>query len=208
MSERERAQSPRTEDLTARARIRHAALDLFAERGVDGTPMRAVAARAGVTVGLIVHHFGTKEALREAVELDIVDRFAEAIATAPAEGSGTDVAGARDHAVAAMLAASPAVVDYLRRAVLDPHGERGDLVSKLSALAADQVGGLRRRGLASQRSPIGEQVLTIMIRQLGQLFLQPLADRIIDEFGQSSDDAPSPLIIVRLENRIDTSTSQ
>ena len=83
MSERERAQSPRTEDLTARARIRHAALDLFAERGVDGTPMRAVAARAGVTVGLIVHHFGTKEALREAVELDIVDRFAEAIATAP-----------------------------------------------------------------------------------------------------------------------------
>ncbi|GAA1838790.1 TetR/AcrR family transcriptional regulator [Pseudonocardia alni] len=206
MSERSRPR--RTEDLTARARIRHAALELFAERGVAGTPMRAVAARVGVTVGLIVHHFGTKEALREAVELDIVDRFADAILSAPADGSGADVAAARDRAVAAMLAESPAVVDYLRRAVLDPHGERGDLVSKLSALAADQVGELRRRGLASQRSTIGEQVLTIMIRQLGQVFLQPLADRIIDEFGESSDDAPSPLIVVRLEHRIDTFPGQ
>ena len=43
MSERSRPR--RTEDLTARARIRHAALELFAERGVAGTPMRAVAAR-------------------------------------------------------------------------------------------------------------------------------------------------------------------
>ncbi|SFN18460.1 transcriptional regulator, TetR family [Pseudonocardia ammonioxydans] len=204
MSERSRPR--REEDLTARARIRHAALELFAERGVAGTPMRAVAARVGVTVGLIVHHFGTKEALREAVEVDIVDRFADAILTAPADGSGAEVAAARDRAVAAMLAQSPAVVDYLRRAVLDPHGERGDLVSKLSALTADQVGDLRRRGLASARSTIGEQVLTIMIRQLGQVFLQPLADRIVDEFG-AGPDATSPRIVVRLEGRREVSSA-
>ena len=119
---------------------------------------------------------------------------------APADGSGAEVAAARDRAVAAMLAQSPAVVDYLRRAVLDLHGERGDLVSKLSALTADQVGDLRRRGIASARGTIGEQVLTIMIRQLGQVFLQPLADRIVDEFGAGPDASP-PRIVVRLEGR-------
>lgn len=168
--------------------------------------MVTVAARVGVTVGLIVHHFGTKEALREAVELDIVDRFADML-SAPADGSGAEVAAARDRAVAAMLAQSPAVVDYLRRAVLDPHGERGDLVSKLSALTADQVGDLRRRGIASQRGTIGEQVLTIMIRQLGQVFPQPLADRIVDEFG-AGPDASSPRIVVRLEGRCEVSPTE
>ena len=38
------------EDLTAKARIRNAALDLYAERGEDRVSMRAVAAAAGVAV--------------------------------------------------------------------------------------------------------------------------------------------------------------
>lgn len=48
-------------DLTARARIRNAALDLYAASGEDKVSMRAVAAEAGVAVGLVQHHFKTKE---------------------------------------------------------------------------------------------------------------------------------------------------
>jgi len=43
--------------------IEAAALGLFAERGVDGTGLRDVAARAGVTVPGIFAHFAGKEAL-------------------------------------------------------------------------------------------------------------------------------------------------
>ncbi|MDN6498168.1 MAG: TetR/AcrR family transcriptional regulator, partial [Yaniella sp.] len=46
-------------DLTAKARIRQVALELFALNGADATSMRAISSRAGVTVGLITHHFGT-----------------------------------------------------------------------------------------------------------------------------------------------------
>ncbi|MGH3750942.1 MAG: helix-turn-helix domain-containing protein, partial [Micromonosporaceae bacterium] len=52
------------EDLTARARIRDAALRLFAERGIGPATIRDIAKAAGVSSGLVRHHFGSKEALR------------------------------------------------------------------------------------------------------------------------------------------------
>lgn len=48
--------------------LRDTALTLFAERGVDAVSVRDVAAAAGVSPGLVVHHFGTKDALRQAVD--------------------------------------------------------------------------------------------------------------------------------------------
>jgi AcrR family transcriptional regulator len=50
-------------DVTARARIRDAAIRRFAGEGF-GAPVRAIAADAGVSPGLVIHHFGSKEALR------------------------------------------------------------------------------------------------------------------------------------------------
>lgn len=51
-------------DFTARARILDAAIESFAERGFDGTSLRHVAAAAGVSASLVVHHFAGKEGLR------------------------------------------------------------------------------------------------------------------------------------------------
>ncbi|MFC5746383.1 TetR/AcrR family transcriptional regulator [Actinomadura rugatobispora] len=61
-------EAARDQDLTARARIRDAALDQFATHGVRGTTIRGVAAAAGVSPGLVQHHFGSKEKLREACD--------------------------------------------------------------------------------------------------------------------------------------------
>jgi AcrR family transcriptional regulator len=63
------------EDLTARARIRDAALQLFTERGIGGATIRDIAKAAGVSSGLVRHHFGSKEALREACDAYAVDRL-------------------------------------------------------------------------------------------------------------------------------------
>jgi AcrR family transcriptional regulator len=64
---------PAFEDLTARARIRDAAIRLFAERGIDGATVRDIAREAGVSPGLLRHHFGSKEALREACDVYALD---------------------------------------------------------------------------------------------------------------------------------------
>jgi AcrR family transcriptional regulator len=66
------------DDLTAYARIRNAALELFAARGVAATTIRDVARAAGVSPGLVQHHFGTKAGLRKAVDEFVV---ADALAT-------------------------------------------------------------------------------------------------------------------------------
>ncbi|MEU7868812.1 TetR family transcriptional regulator [Dactylosporangium sp. NPDC049140] len=65
---------PATEDLTARARIRDAAIRLFADRGMDATTVRDIAQAAGVSPGLLRHHFGSKEGLREACDQYVLDR--------------------------------------------------------------------------------------------------------------------------------------
>lgn len=62
-------------DLTARANIRNVALRLFAERGHDAVTVREIAAAAGVSPGLVVHHFGSKEGLRAAVDAHAGEAF-------------------------------------------------------------------------------------------------------------------------------------
>ncbi|HEU5422163.1 MAG TPA: TetR/AcrR family transcriptional regulator, partial [Nitrolancea sp.] len=63
------------EDLTARTRIRDAALRLFTECGISGATIRGIAAVAGVSPGLVRDHFGSKEALRDACDAYALERL-------------------------------------------------------------------------------------------------------------------------------------
>lgn len=56
-----------TDDLTTTARIRDAAIDLFGRDGF-AVGVRAIATAAGVSPGLVIHHFGSKEGLRKACD--------------------------------------------------------------------------------------------------------------------------------------------
>jgi AcrR family transcriptional regulator len=55
-------------DLTARARIREAALKRFAEQGYERATIREIAKTAGVSPGLLRHHYGSKDDLRQACD--------------------------------------------------------------------------------------------------------------------------------------------
>lgn len=53
--------------MSTRDRILHNALELFGERGTDGSSMRELARRSGVNVATIYHHFGSKRDLYLAI---------------------------------------------------------------------------------------------------------------------------------------------
>ncbi|MGO2002759.1 TetR/AcrR family transcriptional regulator [Arthrobacter rhombi] len=184
-------------DLTSKARIRNAALTLFAQQGEDGTSMRAIATAAGVTVGLVTHHYGTKDGLREAVDTLIVELFAETLRLLPQEGSARWILGLRDEAVAEMLHANPTIIDYVRRSLLHGPGRPGDILSRLSALTAEQTRILREAGVVSMDRSVTEQTVTTIVRQFGRLLLQPLANRIVDEFGEAGESAPELYVGVK-----------
>lgn len=187
------------DDLTGKARIRNAALELFAERGEDGTSMRAIASAAGVNVGLLVHHFGTKDGIREAVDAVVVDYFAKTIAQVPVGGTPAKFAAARSAAVDDMLAANPMIVDYLRRTILDPHRGRG-LLERLTELTRQEVVKIRAGGVASTDRPESTQVIGVMVRQLGQLFLQPMVDAMWHQLGQQDASKDKPTLDVRVRS--------
>lgn len=185
-------------DLTAKARIRNATLDLYADFGEDATSMRAVAERAGVTVGLVVHHYATKDGLRDAVEQRIVELFADAIASATDSDDARSVAASRDAAVATMLAKNPSVIGYLRRAVLDPTGNRGRVLEMLTDLTAEQVASLRTAGLASTAHADSTQVIGVLVRQLGHLFLYPMIERTWARLAPHAPDSDMPRLVIRV----------
>jgi len=64
-----------SEDATAAARIRDAAVARFGERGFDRTSVRQIATDAGVSAALVIHHFGSKEGLRQACDDWLVTRL-------------------------------------------------------------------------------------------------------------------------------------
>lgn len=80
------------EDLTARARIRDAALAQFAEHGFERTTTRGIAAAAGVSPGLVRHHFGSKQALREAVDAHVSQEIRRLSDEVMADGRRGDLA--------------------------------------------------------------------------------------------------------------------
>jgi AcrR family transcriptional regulator len=59
-------------DLSARARIRDAAIETFGTAGF-AAGVRAIAAAAGVSPGLVIHHFGSKGGLRAACDERVLE---------------------------------------------------------------------------------------------------------------------------------------
>lgn len=73
-----------TDDLTAAARIRDAAIEEFGQHGF-GVGLRTIAKTAGVSAALLIHHFGSKEGLRKACD----DYVAESIRASKTESLQT-----------------------------------------------------------------------------------------------------------------------
>ncbi|HIZ97313.1 MAG TPA: TetR/AcrR family transcriptional regulator [Candidatus Janibacter merdipullorum] len=180
---------------SSRERIRTAALALFAARGVAATSLREVARSAGVAPGLVGHYFGGKDGLQEAVEDFVVELFHDTLDTIPLEGSVTEVVAARDRAIHRMFTGHPHVVDYLRRVVVTPDPGDVRFVRKLVAEQITQTQLLRDHGIGSTRTPLNEQAVTVLVRQLGRWLLQPALGRLWDLSGA---EGPEPEVRVTL----------
>jgi AcrR family transcriptional regulator len=101
-------------------RIADAARALFAERGLDGTSIRAIAASAEVDPSLVLHYFGSKQALFVAVTKIPFDL--EALTAVIGDGDPSKI-GERMVRFALRAwddpAARPALLGILRSAVTD-----------------------------------------------------------------------------------------
>ena len=111
------------DDLTTRARIRDAAVVRFGREGF-GASLRTVAADAGVSPGLVIHHFASKDGLRRACDEYVLRVTREAkrrsIVTGGPGGLVAELAAIEEYApVAAYLAQALLGGGELARTLLD-----------------------------------------------------------------------------------------
>jgi len=172
------------DDLTAKARIRNAALALYAAHG--DAALRTIAAEAGVTLGLVQHHFKTKAGLRNAVDQLVADHFATALAEVPATASTAQ----RDEAVRTMLRANPTIVDYVRRELLQPGAPTSHLLDVLVDLTQREVRAARKTGRASTTRQENTQVVAVLARQMGELLMAPMVDAVWERLSSARGKPP------------------
>jgi AcrR family transcriptional regulator len=169
------------DDYTARARLRHAALELFAERGYEGASVRAIAERAGVTAGLIVHHFGGKEGLRDAVDGWMVQGFSDALAEVPSDVPADELSAGVGAAVARVMGADKHLRGYLRRSLLEDSTASVALFERFIELTRAELEHLRAAdGLQDDVDPLWApfQILFLIV---GPLLLEPLVQSHLEE---------------------------
>ena len=167
-------------DLSARAKIREAALGLFGTAGF-GVSLRTVAQAAGVSPGLVIHHFGSKDGLRAAVDESVLAVFLERFDALPKDLPADRLSRAMANVFSDVLGPNADIRQYLRRCLLDetPAGTTifDDMVeaTRRGLELLERAGGIRADSDPEWR-PF--QVLSIV---LGPLLMEPVMQRHIGE---------------------------
>jgi AcrR family transcriptional regulator len=161
-------------DLTARARIRDAAIVRFAADGVARTTVRAIAADAGVSPALVIHHYGSKDALRVACDQHVAALVREGKTAAMAAGAQLDPLAALRQA-----GEGPPVLRYLATTLVDGSPHVAELVDELVADAEGYMAeGVASGMLRPSDDPRGRATVLTMW-SLGALVLHEHVGRLL-----------------------------
>jgi AcrR family transcriptional regulator len=164
-------------DLTAYARIRNAALEGFATRGVSPTSIRDVATAAGVSPGLVQHHFGTKDGLRRAVNGHVVAVAVEAFANLVSEDS-QDAWAAMGDTVTAWVTENRIALRYLARGLSEGDPEASEILETLLRIAQEKwLDPLADAGALRPEADRDWAAMHVFVFNLGCVLFAPALDR-------------------------------
>lgn len=174
--------SAQPSDLTAKARIRDAALRLFGADGFDATSVRGIAEAAGVSAALVIHHYGSKDALREACDTYVLDVVME-------DGEqqlDADVVGTM-HAWLAEPERFKPVFEYVARILAEPSALGGRLFAGLVARTEAMIAGAVARGQMRASSDPHMQALLVALHGLAPLVLRHHVGSLLGADGVGPD---------------------
>lgn len=192
-------------DLTPRARIRNAALRLFADHGFDAVTVRRIAAAAEVSPALVLHHYGSKEGLRSACD-DHILALTEELMPAPEESearAGRPAAEAFDASAEAKFGSfaevfpddSP-VLPYLRRMLLADDERAREVLRGWHRMTVDLLTTWRDAGVLDPGPDPEVRAALLLAMDLGGVLLRdpltellgfdPLGSGGIDRWGRDA----------------------
>ncbi|WP_192918239.1 TetR/AcrR family transcriptional regulator [Streptomyces spectabilis] len=167
------------DDRTTRSVIRDEALRLFAAQGPDVVTVRQIATAAGVSPGLVVHHFRSKDGLRQEVDQYVLTVFERLLGELTAD-EGPDLleeprsatTGSLGEVFLHHLPVGSPLPDYLRRLLLsDSEAGRG-LFHRLYAMSRETLDGLAESGAASRGRDPQVRAALLLVNDLSVFLLR------------------------------------
>jgi AcrR family transcriptional regulator len=189
----------RASDLTTYARIRNAALEGFAAKGVEATSIRDVAAAAGVSPGLVQHHFGTKAGLRDAVNEFVIAVALETFEDLVREGEDAEVWAEMGDTTTAWVRDNAVAVRYVARALAEGDPEASKILGALVEIARSRwLEPLARKGTLKTDVDKDWAAIHVIVFNLASVLLEPAI----------SDQLPAPFFTPAQLARWNTATTE
>jgi AcrR family transcriptional regulator len=166
-------------------------MGLFPDHGFSATTVRQIATQAGVSPGLVLHHFGSKDGLRDACDRHVVTRFREIKSGAIDGGmfSSAFLAGAMQE--------SEAIMKYLAWAIARNHPAASDLYDEMLAEAVVVTRTAVDHGYVVDSQDLETRTALQMAMQLGLAVLHDHVERVtgIDLFDEEGIRRATPLLM-------------
>ena len=164
------------DELKKLERIRRAALKSFATRGAAATSLRSVAADAGVSLGLVQHHFETKAGLIKAVD-DYVMSVIIAVVAQPVSTPPRDSVADMGSRIGTLISEHPEVVDYYGRALVDGSPLGVTIFDTLSAFGTVRWNQRKDNGEVRPEVDLTWATLNSLVLAVGTLILRSHIER-------------------------------
>lgn len=155
-----------------RAAIIQAALAVFAARGGADATFQTIAQTAGVSIGAIQHHFGSKERLIEAVDTYVLQTIG-AVMSQPEPGEPAEV-GQR---VRVLFKDHLPVLDYVARQLVDDGAVGRAVFDAMAAAGVQRWEHLAESGVTPEGLDTEWAGLNPLVLVLGAIILRRHLDR-------------------------------
>lgn len=150
--------------------MRDAALALFGERGVERTTLRDIARSAGVSAGLVRHHFGSKEGLRAAC-----DKYALERVMAVKEAGVLDGRLADPGFLSAVQPELLVLHRYLARSIVDGSPAAHAVLERMIVLGEDWIAAHHAGEIADERA----FACVLAAAQIGMLMVREQVSQVL-----------------------------
>lgn len=175
-------------ELSSIDRIRDAAIDLFGEHGYRATSLKSIAAAAGVSQALIIHHYGTKQDLRTACDQHVTDQ----VRSRKKETLG-GAAGGGPFSVVHQLQEAPRLLRYLTRAMTEGGEHTAALIDDMLEDALEYMEAGERAGMILPNTYPRDRAAVLLLWSLGALTLHEQVSRLLGVDFLAADGTPEAL---------------
>jgi AcrR family transcriptional regulator len=168
------------EDRSSIERIRNAALKTFGTYGTSSTSLRTVAEAAGVSVGLVQHHFINKAGLIQAVDDHVMGVVITTISQ-PIPPPPADSIAEMGSRVTRIVADHPEIADYVGRALIDGSPLGAAIFDTLTAFGIARWNQRAERGETRPEVDVTWGALNSLVLALGTMIMRGHIERQLPE---------------------------